>query len=98
MDKAFENLLNWFTTSVHGVWNESHSPMKFEEALLSVSQMCSANPAKVLNIFDVKGNTKIATGSIAKNKSADLIIADIKQVKEHYKFKVEKVILKGNLV
>ncbi|MDP3147713.1 MAG: amidohydrolase family protein [Ignavibacteria bacterium] len=98
MDKAFENLLNWFTKSVNGVWNEIHSPMKFEKALLSVSQMCSANPAKVLGIYDVNSDTNIATGSIVQNKSADIIIADIKEVKNGYKFKVEKVILKGNLV
>lgn len=102
MDQAFSNLLNWFTSPIEGVWNKVHEPLKFENALLNASAMCSANPAKVLGIYSC-GKDKIkfdkpCTGSIEAGKSADLIIADIKKNKNQFETKIEQVFLHGNLV
>ncbi len=97
MDTAFNNLLTWFTKPINGIWNKLHAPLDFEHALINASKMCSENPAKVLGLFS-NTNLENSTGSIEENKSADLIIADIKKVNDNYKLSIDKVILGGKPV
>jgi len=95
MDKAFENLLNWFTTPQPGVWNELHNPKSFDEAVRLSSELCSATPAKAINVFKRTKNNSFATGSIETKKRADLFIADIKKINQKYRVNVDKVFLNG---
>ena len=44
MKDAFENLLNWLTSDVEGVWTRMHKSIDFDKAILSASKMLSANP------------------------------------------------------
>ena len=90
MDKAFENLLTWFTQPIEGIWNEKHEPHSFEDALLNASKMCSRNPANILGMN--------STGSIEIGNVADLVIAAISKEKSSYKLKINNVLLGGNIV
>ena len=96
MDKAFENLISWFTQPIEGIWNKLHEPLGFELALLNASKMCSMNPAKILGLNSKGG--KQNTGSIEVGNSADLVVTDILRNGSNYKLKIDSVLLKGNLV
>lgn len=92
MDKAFENLLNWLTKEGKGVWNSTHPPLTFSNALLKVSKMCSNNPAKLLGReFNLQGEIK--DGSIA-----DLIICNIQNKNNQYKLRVNKTFKLGEII
>lgn len=98
MDKAFENLLTWFTQPIEGIWNIRHEPTSFEIALRQASKMCSENPAKLLGIFE-NSNIKDChpTGSIEVGKRADIIFTDISKKIDGYKVSIPKVMLNGKL-
>lgn len=96
MDKAFENLVNWYTVEQTGVWNKIHKPLKLDEAILTASKLCSDTPAKALKVFDKSRESGIpGTGSIAAGKKANVVIADISRSSGKYKCKLEKVFLNG---
>lgn len=92
MDKAFSNLLTWLTSPVKGIWNPEHKILELEEALMKTSQMCSANPAKILGLYDSPTG---ATGSIEVGKAADIVVADMVRNESGYHLAVEKVLVKG---
>lgn len=88
MNEAFENLVNWLTADIDGVWNKKHRAMSIEQAISLSSKLCSENPAEFLGVDE-----KCGTISIGKN--ADLLIAEIKYDKE-CKLEIESVFVKGN--
>lgn len=90
MDKAFANLLTWFTQPIEGVWNELHKPLSFEDALINASKMCSMNPANILGLD--------STGTIKIGSNADILITEIMKNNNNYKIKINNVFLKGNTV
>jgi len=90
MDKAFANLLTWFTQPIEGVWNELHKPLSFEDALINASIMCSMNPANILGLD--------STGTIKIGCNADILITEITNKNNIYKIKIKNVFLKGNTV
>ncbi len=94
MDEAFINLVNWLTTEMEGVWNEHHPPLGFDEALIKASNMCSKNPAKVLEIF----NSSEKTGSLAIGKNADIIITGISSKENGYGLNIEKTLVDGVVI
>jgi N-acetylglucosamine-6-phosphate deacetylase len=89
MKDAFENVLNWFTSDIEGVWNKLHEADTFENALLNSSKLFSANPAKLLNISH-------ETGLLGEGKKADIIIADI-QYNKTYNLLIDKIIVDGSV-
>lgn len=102
MDKAFENLLNWFTTPVESIWNDNHKPISFNDAMVKASKMCSVNPAKILGIYSKKNiknrNKESLTGSVEVGKKADLVITEINKNKKKYKLKISNVLINGNSI
>lgn len=90
MNDAFENLLNWFTSDIAGVWNKTHKAKSFEVALVLSSKLCSGNPSKLLGISNYYG-------TIEKGKKADLIFAEINFDKK-YIFKIEQMMLNGKFI
>lgn len=90
MKEAFENLLNWFTTDVEGVWNKVHKAKSFEEALVVSSKLCSANPAELLGILN-------NCGTITEGKKADVLLTEIK-FENKYNFKIDEVMLNGKFI
>ena len=100
MDTAFTNVLTWLTTPIEGIWHAMHKPLKFEDALVKASNLCSKNPAKILGIYQPESKQdklllKNFTGSIEIGKREDLIIADIEKLENSYKLNLENVFVKG---
>jgi len=92
MCRAFENMLNWLSVDMEGIWNRRHEAMSLEDALVDVARMYSTNPNKLTGRYD-KGFGKIADGAMA-----DLTVVDISGPAGNYKLTVEKTIVNGEIV
>jgi N-acetylglucosamine-6-phosphate deacetylase len=92
MDRGFDNLLNWLTTDMQGIWNRLHNALEFEQALVSVAKILSTNPC-ILTGLDKKGY-----GSIADGAKADLCVLDITGSQGSYNVEVESTIVDGRIV
>ncbi len=72
--RGFANVVRWLCQSMPGVWHRRHEALSLDLALRRASQMFSANPARLLGIFE--GTKSLpGTGSIEVGKSADLVLA-----------------------
>lgn len=89
MNDAFENLLNWFTSDIEGVWNKTHKAKSFEEAVILSSKLCSGNPSLLLGVSN-------HCGTISEGKKADLIFAQI-IFDNKYNFEIDSVMLNGKI-
>ena len=103
MDKAFENLVNWFMQPITGIWNELHKPCSFDEALIKASKLCSVTPAKALGVYipskmNADNNLSFGTGSISVGKRADLVLLGIKNHRDKISIKVKNTIVNGKVV
>jgi len=101
MDRAFQNMMNWFMTPLPGIWNRLHEPCTFEEALLKTSRLCSASPAKALGVYEpsywnLTNNLSYGTGDISVGRRADLVVADIQR--HPVALTVEDTIVNGTVV
>lgn len=91
MNRAFENMLNWLTTGMEGIWNRRHEALGLEDALLAVAKIYSTNPNQLTGRYD-EGFGRIADGA-----KADLTVLDISGQPGSHKLTVEKTILNGNI-
>jgi len=103
MDKAFQNVMNWFMTPMAGIWNRHHRAHTFEEALFKTSQLCSTSAAKALGIYDPSSrglgqNLSCGTGDISAGKRADLVVADIQRQRHQVRLRVHNTIVNGRVV
>ena len=103
MDRAFQNVMNWFMTPLPGIWNRIHQPCTFDEALLKTSHLCSASPAKALGVYEPSdrnliNNLSCGTGEISVGKRADLVVADIPRKRLPVALTVESTIVNGTVV
>lgn len=94
--QGFSNLLNWFTTEMTGVWYRHHPAMNLAESIILASCLASNNPAKLLGIYS-SSPTYEGVGSLTVGKSADLIVADIRQDSKVH-FDIEKIIVGGEIL
>lgn len=92
MNKAFENMLNWLTVNMEGIWNKRHKALGLEDALVQVSKMYSTNPCRLT------GRINEGFGYIADDAKADLAILDITGSPGNYKLTVESTIVNGDIV
>ncbi len=92
MLQAFENMLNWLTSDIDGIWNRKHLALDFEDALTAATKMYSTNPCRLTGLKD-KGFGKIANGA-----KADLCVLDITGSQGNYKVTVQATIVDGNVV
>jgi len=92
MCKAFENMLNWLSVDMEGIWNKRHDAMSLNDALVDVAKMYSTNPNKLTGRYD-EGFGKIADGAMA-----DLTVLDITGSAGNYKLTVESTIVNGEIV
>ncbi len=92
MCKAFENMLNWLTVDMEGIWNRRHEAMSLNDALVDVAKMYSTNPNKLTGRYD-QGFGRIADGA-----RADLTVFDIKGSAGKYQLTVESTIVNGEIV
>jgi N-acetylglucosamine-6-phosphate deacetylase len=92
MCKAFENMLNWLTVGMEGIWNKRHDAMSLNDALVWVSKMYSTNSNKLT------GRYNEGFGRIADGLMADLTIFDINGTAGNYQLAVESTIVNGEIV
>jgi N-acetylglucosamine-6-phosphate deacetylase len=92
MDRAFENLLNWLTSDIAGIWQSVHTAHTFEEAIMMAAKACSSSPAALM------GLSTQGYGTIAAGAAADMCIVDITGRSGGYKTAIEKTIVGGNIV
>lgn len=93
--KGFENVLNWLTREMTGIWYRKHDAYSLEDALVMVSQMASGNPARLLRLDNPVVETDVATGSIKTGFCADLLLVTLEENEKGYELKLEKIWLKG---
>ena len=92
MCKAFENMLNWLSVDMEGIWNKKHDALSLEDALVQVAKMYSTNPNKLTGRYD-EGFGRIADGA-----KADLTILDITGSAGSYQLTIESTIVNGEIV
>jgi N-acetylglucosamine-6-phosphate deacetylase len=103
MDKAFQNVMNWFMMPMPGIWNRHHRAHTFDEALFNTSQLCSASAAKALGIYEpstrgLDHNLSCGTGDITVGKRADLVVANIQRQRNQVRLTVHNTIVNGHAV
>ena len=90
MGRAFNNLLNWLSVDMPGIWNRNHQGMALEESLPALSRVFSTNPCKLT------GRDKAGYGTLAEQAIADLCILDINGKPGNYQTEVLATIVAGN--
>lgn len=90
MDKGFENLLNWFTSEMPGVWHKKHEEFSLEEAIGTAVQLCSKNPNDLMG--------RAGYGEIKDGAAADICVLNIGGKAGDYNIKVAKTFIDGILV
>lgn len=90
MDRAFENLLNWLSSDVPGIWTRIHAKLTFEESMAVAVKMCSTNPNRLMG--------RKGFGEIAEHMAADMCILDIKGESGNYTTTVAMTVVDGNIV
>ena len=92
MNRGFENLLNWLTVEMQGIWNRWHEAVELEKALVAVAKIFATNPCKLT------GLQKQGRGYISHGAIADLCILDITGSPGSYAVTIESTIIDGNIV
>ena len=90
MAQAFNNLLNWFTRPMEGVWYELHEALAPADALVRASRICSTNPARLMGWHE--------KGALAAGKEADLVIVSLTNAADGYQLHIEEVLIQGQTV
>jgi N-acetylglucosamine-6-phosphate deacetylase len=93
--RGFENMINWLTTDMEGIWHRRHEAMLLDEALVAASRMASGNPARLLGIDEDEYGSGAGTGSLEPGKWADLIVGEVRESEGGYRFEVDGVWLRG---
>ena len=92
MSGAFNNLLNWLSVDMPGIWNRRHQGMALAESLPALSRIFSTNPCKLT------GRHQAGYGSLAEQAIADLCIMDINGQPGNYQTEVLATIVAGSTV
>ncbi len=92
MDRAFENMLNWLSSPMAGIWNRRHRALSLEEAVSAAAKMYSRNPC------DLTGLAAEDFGRIENGAKADICVLDITGSPGSYKVKVEMTVVDGKVV
>lgn len=91
MNRAFENVLNWLTVEMEGIWNSSHPALAFEQGLIAASRICSGNACQLTRLKNV------SFGQMADGGKADVVVLDISGGQGIYKVLVEVTIVDGKI-
>lgn len=92
MLQGFENMLNWLSSDMDGIWNSQHQALDFEEAVRAVAMIYSTNPC------NLAGLGADGFGRIENGAKADICVLDIQGSSGNYKAKVEKTIVNGDIL
>ena len=89
MREVFENLLNLFSVEMEGVHTRHHPALAVEESLAAASQMCSANPARLLGTGE--------RGRLEEGARADILLLELAGAPGAFDVKVRNTILAGRV-
>ena len=89
MREVFENLLNLFSVEMEGVNTRHHPALAVEESLAAASQMCSANPARLLGAGE--------RGRIEEGARADILLLELVGEPGAFEVKVRNTIAAGRV-
>ena len=89
--RGFENVVNWLTRPMTGIWHRQHPAYSLEEALVHSSRMASANPASLMGL----DGGEAPTGTLEPGKQADLVRLSIGGGEEGYRLAIKGVWLGG---
>lgn len=90
MREVFENILNWQTVEMEGIYHRRHPALPFIEALAAAVEITSTNPARLLRESE--------RGTLRTGNRADAILASIEGEPGAYRVTVHRVWLAGLLV
>ena len=96
MSTAFGNWVSWLTREVRGIWFDEHLPLEIDEAVFVASQLCSTNPAKVLNMLDPVSRSlgqklEEYVGTLVVGKRADVALLRLDGEDGNYRAEVTSV-------
>jgi hypothetical protein len=86
-----------------GIWNDIHDPLELDEAVLTASQFCSANPAQAMEIFDPPNqklgqDISMCAGGIQVGKRADVALIRVDGDPGEYDVQVVNTFVGGRMV
>jgi N-acetylglucosamine-6-phosphate deacetylase len=87
-----ENLINWLTRDMAGIWNPMHDALGLDDAMTAISQFYSTNPNTLT------GMAEQGYGRIADGAKADLCVLDINGSPGNYLAAVEMTFVDGQKV
>jgi len=90
--RGFNNMLNWMTREMKGIWTPVHSPLSLDQSLLYLSRFFSTNPNTLMR-RDAEG-----FGTVEDGNAADLTVLDIQGVPGNYRVHVDKTFVGGIMV
>ena len=87
MREVFENVLNWQTVEMEGIYHRRHPALPFIEALAAAVEITSTNPARLLRESE--------RGALRTGNRADAILASIEGEPGAYRVAVHRAWLAG---
>jgi len=92
MIQAFQNLLNWQTVELEGIWHRRHPALPLEEALLRTAGMCAANPCRLAGLAEE------GFGRVADGMRPDLVVLDVRGEPGSFEVEVDMTLVDGRPV
>ncbi len=93
MDQAFENVVNWLTSDIEGMWTGRRRPLALDRALVQAARACSTNPAGMIGLGGRNG-----AGGLAKGRKADIVLARLDGKPGDCRLKVKRTFVEGRQV
>jgi len=97
MAKAFENILNWHTSDMSGVWYRRRAGLPLDRALVRVAKCCATQPASLLGLHR-RRNGVPGTGALLPGRAADVVLVRLTGRPGRYRVKVEHTFVNGRMV
>jgi N-acetylglucosamine-6-phosphate deacetylase len=87
-----QNVVNWLTRDMPGIWNPRHEAMSLDGAMVAASRFYSTNPNRL------SGMARQGYGRIADGAKADVCVLDVSGDPENYRMAVEMTMVDGQIV
>jgi len=96
MARAFENLLNWHTKDMRGIWYR-HAALPLDRALVLVAKCCATQPARLLGLHRRRDGLA-GTGVLLPGRAADVALVRLTGRPGGYKVRVVHTFVNGRKV
>ncbi|MBN2211791.1 MAG: hypothetical protein JW709_10395 [Sedimentisphaerales bacterium] len=89
MNKAVENILNWLTMEMTGIWTRQHPALTLDNALMATARMYADNPCRLTGLGQ-QGYGRLTNGG-----PADFCVLNIQGEPGKYHVQVEQTFVDG---